>query len=241
MKTLIISVLLLIASSFAQAKDLSNIDSPSYYFQNNPEAVQDFIQYINQSDLSADEKSAYKALVSPSIEAAGDDVLEMVDTETLRWFYGAESEENASLLHKAAIITKNADVQSCKQYTLCVHVSKGKQRMTAYYNGRAIKGINNVKVSTARPRKWTPVGTFTIGEIAGRWRTSNRYKGAALYYAMQINGNIFIHATSEGNYSDLGTPASAGCVRTHLSVAEPLNQYMLQVGRKNIRVVVTAN
>jgi lipoprotein-anchoring transpeptidase ErfK/SrfK len=228
-------------ASVAQAENLSG-NTPSSYFQNNPEAIEAFIQHVdNQADLSDEEKSAYKALVSPSKMAAGDDVLEMIDAETLKWFYGSEdqaTENSEGLLHKVSKQSTGTSIDSCKQWTLCVYVSKSKQRLYAFYNGNPINSLYDKKVSTARPGKWTPTGTFSIGEIAGRWRVSNLYSGAALYYAMQIDGNIFIHATSEGNYKNLGRPASAGCVRTHLSTAEELNGLMRQVGRSNIRVVV---
>ncbi len=113
--------------------------------------------------------------------------------------------------------------------------------MYAYVNGVPLRGVHDTPVSTARRGKWTPVGTFSIGEIAGRWRTSNRYDNAALYYAMQLDGHIFIHATAEKYYKNLGSPASAGCVRTTLAVAEKLNSKMRSVKKSQIRVVVTSN
>jgi hypothetical protein len=149
-------------------------------------------------------------------------------------------------------LSSSQDTDSCvNDYTVCVIVSKAEQRLYAYYNGQAIEGVNDTPVSTARPGKNTPTGTFSIGELAGPNRVSTLYKGAALYYAMQLNGNIFIHGTSENNYAKLGERASAGCIRTTFSVAEKLNLIMRDVGGRTkagniadsskIRVVVIAD
>lgn len=140
------------------------------------------------------------------------------------------------------------DVEACQQYRLCIHVNKRTQSMSAYLN---VDGIPTMLgpvtndsheprlISTARAGKTTPVGTFSIGEIAGRWRVSTLYSGAALYYALQIVGNIFIHATSADNYQFFGEEASAGCIRTDLVTAEFLNALVRDVGRTDTRVVVT--
>lgn len=245
MKKLLLVTAVLAIGSWAQAKNLSNPDSLSNYFQANPEAAKAFVaeEIENNSSLSEKEKLAYKALVGQSKEMSGDEVLEYIDEATLKAFYGYEEEtETEGLLHNAAAVSSSQDVASCMMnYTLCVHVSKKAQRIYAYYNGVPLSGVHGKAVSTARKGKWTPVGTFSVGEIAGRWRVSGLYKGAALYYAMQLDGNIFIHATSEGNYGALGSPASAGCVRTHLATAEKLNATMRGLKKSQIRVVVTAN
>lgn len=149
-------------------------------------------------------------------------------------------------------LSSSQDVDSCiENFTVCVIVSKAEQRLYAYYNGKAFDGVNDTPVSTARPGKTTPTGTFSIGELAGPHRVSTLYKGAALYYAMQLAGNIFIHGTSEDKYAMLGERASAGCVRTTFAVAEKLNLLMREVGGRTktgniadsseVRVVVIAD
>jgi hypothetical protein len=130
----------------------------------------------------------------------------------------------------AGFLSEKQDDQYCLRYDLCVIVSKSEQTLYAYYQGRAIEGVHGAPVSTARAGKKTPTGTFSIGELAGPNRVSGLYKGAALYYAMQLHGNIFIHATSKDKYKDLGTPASAGCVRTTFEVAKTLNLLMREIG-----------
>ena len=205
---------------------------------------------MQSSDLSEAEKEAYIALVEPDkAQISGDQVLELIDEETLKWFYGSRMDGVERIFDAATVSKEPMDLNNCLGYTLCVYISKATQMMTAYYNGRPIQGVSNVAISTARPGKFTPTGTFSIGELAGRWRVSGRYGGAALYYAMQLQGHIFVHATSQDNYPALGQPASAGCVRTTLVVAEYLNGLMRDIGgrRSNghiqdssqIRVVIT--
>ena len=240
---------ILCMSALAQAKNLSG-ETPSRYFQENPEARAEFIKSIESNEnMSAEKKKAYISLVSPDAngEFAGDEALELVDAADLKWFYG-EADESDQLVHQihSATQASSADVARCKaRYTLCVHISKGKQRLYATLNGATIASVNNTPVSTARSGKWTPTGIFSVGELAGRWRTSTIYDDAALYYAMQLDGNIFLHATSTNNYRHLGHPASAGCIRTTLEIAGTLNELMKQVrkneGNRNIQIIVTAN
>jgi hypothetical protein len=251
MKALSLLMALMLSFSHVQGKNLSNPDSPSEYFQKNARARAEFVQYILASeDLSEEQKMAYVALVEPNnLHMTGDQVLELIDEETLRWFYTSRM-DGVERIHDAAIVSRQPiSRDQCRGYQLCVWVSKATQTLSAYYNGRAIQGLYNVPVSTARSGKITPTGTFTVEELAGPGRVSGRYNGAALYYAMQINGHIFIHATSRDNYPDLGRRASAGCIRTTFQVAEQLNHLMRQIGDRrngfirdssNIRVVVTA-
>ncbi len=147
---------------------------------------------------------------------------------------------------QAEKISNSQDVESCKSYKLCIHVSKGKQRMVVWlnvpgvgptaigsgqsFNEGGLDGARGAKISTARGGKSTPTGTFKIEEVAWAGRRSNRYDRAALFYAMQLDGHIFIHATSPGNYGALGFRASAGCVRTTLVNAELINTLMLEIG-----------
>ncbi len=150
-----------------------------------------------------------------------------------------------SLPAMAEMVSSSQDVGNCKQYKLCIHISKRTQRMVVWMNygdgafaigsgtsfeEGGLEGERGARISTARGGKGpTPVGTFKVEEIAHSNRTSSLYTGAALYYAMQIQGNIFVHATSSRNYRHLGSRASAGCIRTTLDVAELLNSLMLEI------------
>ena len=199
-----------------------------------------FLKWAEGSSYTAKEKVALRALILN--QNSGDEVLEALNQDLINWFYGFEDPRTmpktlADMTHKVAR-TKNLSVDGCKQYRLCVVVDKSEQKIFAYEYGRQVQGVYGQPVSTARKGKSTPTGTFTIGELAGKNRRSNLYKGAYLGYAMQLHGNIFIHATSTDNYGKLGRPASAGCVRLHLDVAEQLNRLMRSVGRSSIRVIV---
>ena len=201
---------------------------------------QSFLKWAESSSYTVKEKVALRALILN--QNSGDEVLEALNQDLINWFYGFEDNRTmpktlAEMTHKVAR-TGNLSVDGCRQYRLCVVVDKSDQKIYAYEYGREIQGIYGQPVSTARSGKTTPTGTFSIGEIAGKNRRSNLYKGAYLGYAMQIHGNIFLHATSTDNYGKLGRPASAGCVRLHLDVAEQLNRLMRSVGRPSIRVIV---
>lgn len=201
------------------------------------EIVEAFEKLAKDSYWSESEARALVSLVSEDPEVSGDELLESLDQDILDWFYGIAPEQNP-LLHYVGRVSKNPDETACRKYTLCVVVSISAQRLYAYYNGSPLAGVNNSPVSTARKGKVTPIGLYTVDEIAGKNRRSGLYKGAYMGYAMQFMGNYFIHATSTDQYSKLGSRASAGCVRLKLEVAEKLNRTMRDVGRSNIRVVV---
>lgn len=179
---------------------------------------------------------AFLALVTEYPTISGDEVLENLDQNIINWFYGvSEDQVQENLLHKVGVISRTPNESDCMRHTICVVVSVPKQRVYAYYNGSPISGVHNTGVSTARRGKSTPRGYFTVNEIAGAGRRSGLYNGAPMPYAMQFWGNYFLHGTYE---KITGTPASAGCVRMHVSAAKKLNGLMRQVNKNNIRVVV---
>ncbi|MCB0411581.1 MAG: L,D-transpeptidase, partial [Bdellovibrionales bacterium] len=219
----------------------------------NAEAREAFSRQIDQDpSLSVEVKKAYKVLVNPEGgRHNGDSVHELIDEQTLRWFYGedfADKDDGIQVLngpeklYKTALVGE-ANVRECLRHRLCVHVRKGRQRMTAYERGKPMVFemggkrylFKDIKVSTARAGKVTPTGLFTVGEIADETRTSGLYKDAALYYAMNVVGDVFIHATSTNNYSKLGSPASAGCIRTTLEYAGILNEKMRSLNSRRLR------
>jgi hypothetical protein len=236
-------------------------NAPAQYFAENPEARSEFLQQVEgDDDLSEQQKLAYQSLLGTSEVLAGDDVLEILDADELAWFYGWDQAAKASgdsidLLHPAAKITENVNLmhyRDCLGRAMCVMVSKSSQRVYAFVDGDQIM-LNEAgagatrnpqpfaRVSTARPGKITPEGFFTVQELANADRVSSLYSGAALYYAMQIYGHIFIHATSPDHYAYLGSPASAGCVRTRFGVAEQLNHLMRHIGGRESGVLKDPN
>ena len=239
-------ILLVLSFGLSAQAELIGADAKSPYARLQTASAEErkafqaeFQKWISTSNHTELEKKALTALVSENPEISGDEVLEALDEKTIAWFYGFRKDQSLDdLRYNARKLSGSANVEQCKKFRLCVVVSKSEQRMYVYENGNAASGVHNQEVSTARAGKFTPTGTFSVEELAGKNRRSNLYKGAYLGYAMQIHGNIFLHATSTDNYGALGRPASAGCVRMRLEVAEQLNGMMRQIGRSNIRVVV---
>lgn len=244
LKLFIVSVLSFVFFPFASAEQLNiSKETPYSVYKNSSaedkaEIFRAFESWANNGAWSQEEAQALMSLVSESPEVSGDEALEALDQEILDWFYGIENSNEPELLHYVGLISKTPSETTCRKYTLCVVVSISKQRIYAYYNNSPLSGVHDEPVSTARKGKVTPTGIFSVDEIAGKNRRSGLYKGAYMGYAMQFQGNYFIHATSTDQYSKLGSRASAGCVRVRLEVAEKLNSLMRQVGRANIRVVV---
>ena len=241
--TLFVLIAIVLGWSFqASAENLKDTKSPYALLQQmSVQEKQEFIgqwnQWVAEQNVSKSQKEALKALVTFNKELSGPSVLENVDSDIVNWFYGLESSAKP-LLHKVAKISKHADVETCRAYSLCVVVTKSTQSMTAYFNGQPMAGLSAVPVSTARRGKYTPTGLFTVQELGNVHSRSGRYHGAYMGYRMQIQGHYFLHATSKKYYKRLGRRASAGCVRMTLGQAKKLNKLMRQLGRSNVRVVV---
>lgn len=70
-------------------------------------------------------------------------------------------------------------------------------------------------VSTARPGKYTPRGSFSMTQRVRSGKVSTIY-GVEMPYWMRLSGSVFgVHAGHLPGY-----PASAGCVRLPMSAAE---------------------
>ncbi len=90
-------------------------------------------------------------------------------------------------------------------------------------------------VSTARPGKVTPTGTFQPQTLK-RMHYSTLYNNAPMPFSIFFYGNYAIHGTNQ--VDRLGTTASAGCVRLHPAHAETLFNLVLQVGKADTRIVI---
>ncbi|MCR9124379.1 MAG: L,D-transpeptidase [Phyllobacteriaceae bacterium] len=112
---------------------------------------------------------------------------------------------------------------------LVASVDLSSQTMTVIKDGRV---IHRWKVSTARPGKVTPVGTFRPQRMHRKW-VSTIY-GSNMPYSIFFRGPYAIHGTNA--VSRLGRPASAGCVRLHTANAKRLYNLTRQVGPSNMRV-----
>lgn len=70
-------------------------------------------------------------------------------------------------------------------------------------------------VSTARPGKWTPRGSFSMTERVRSGKVSTIY-GVGMPYWMRLSGGVYgVHAGHLPGY-----PASAGCIRLPPSAAQ---------------------
>lgn len=115
---------------------------------------------------------------------------------------------------------------------IVARVDKSSQTMTVYHRGEI---IGEWPVSTARPGKVTPSGTWTAKAMK-RHHRSSRYNNAPMPYSIFYNGHFAIHGTNQ--VKRLGGPASAGCIRLHPGNAAKLFNLVKSEGLGNMRVVV---
>jgi lipoprotein-anchoring transpeptidase ErfK/SrfK len=111
-------------------------------------------------------------------------------------------------------------------------VSISSQTMKVYHEGRL---LFTWPVSTAKPGKITPAGTYEP-EFLSKNHRSRRYNNAPMPYAIFYDGNYAIHGTDQ--IKRLGKPASHGCVRLHPDNAKILFQMVKAEGMENTRVVI---
>ncbi|MAV90329.1 MAG: hypothetical protein CL676_02845 [Bdellovibrionaceae bacterium] len=101
-----------------------------------------------------------------------------------------------------------------------LRVSKSKQRLSLYLDGKPVNGLTDIKISTGKSSRMTPNGKFSLKgkEIVKKRinRTFTRKLGRKIYLedAIQIQGGVFFHkASTAAQKNTLGKPASHGCVR----------------------------
>ena len=112
------------------------------------------------------------------------------------------------------------------------HIDLSDQEMTVVLGGVI---IYRWPVSTARPGKVTPTGTF-VPQSVHRDHRSSIYDNAPMPFSIFFSGDHAIHGTTETE--KLGCPASAGCVRLHPKNAETLFELTLKVGMENSLIVI---
>ncbi len=118
----------------------------------------------------------------------------------------------------------NADVR--------VQISKGAQRMSVWVDGQH---YYNWAVSTGRRGYGTPSGSFRAFRLEPRWY-SRKYDMAPMHNAIFFHGGYAIHGTS--HVSQLGRPASHGCVRLHPANARELYALVREHGPRNTRISI---
>ncbi len=120
-------------------------------------------------------------------------------------------------------------------------VVKNRQEMYLYVGGRYQA---TWKVSTGREGFRTPnFETHPNGRIYNRYSSitfpGGDYNGLGnMPYAVFISGGFAFHGTPQGNWGNLGRPASHGCIRLHPDNAWRLNNLIRQYGVSNTWVTV---
>jgi lipoprotein-anchoring transpeptidase ErfK/SrfK len=101
----------------------------------------------------------------------------------------------------------------------------------------AIDGVQRYvwKVSTGRRGYGTPGGTYRPQMLARRW-FSSKYNNSPMPYSIFYNGGFAIHGTQY--VSQLGGPASHGCIRLHPANAAVLFGLVLKRGMASTTIVV---
>ncbi len=113
-----------------------------------------------------------------------------------------------------------------------VNISKSSQSMHVYVDGQ----LQYVwPVSTGRKGYGTPSGSYRPHRLEKRW-FSQKYDNAPMHNAVFFRGGYAIHGTSY--VSQLGRPASHGCVRLHPSNAAELYALVQQHGRSKTRITL---
>jgi lipoprotein-anchoring transpeptidase ErfK/SrfK len=106
------------------------------------------------------------------------------------------------------------------------------QVMTVSENGRVLYSWS---VSTGRRPYRTPRGTFRPIRMHKMWY-SRKYDNAPMPHSIFFYGGYAIHGTDA--VSNLGRPASHGCVRLHPSNARTLYNLVKAHGSGNTRIVL---
>jgi lipoprotein-anchoring transpeptidase ErfK/SrfK len=111
-----------------------------------------------------------------------------------------------------------------------VNINKASQSMHVYVDGSLAYVW---PVSTGRKGYGTPSGSYRAQRLERYWY-SRKYDNAPMHNAVFFRGGYAIHGTSY--VSQLGSPASHGCVRLHPSNAAELYALVQQHGRGNTRI-----
>jgi lipoprotein-anchoring transpeptidase ErfK/SrfK len=131
----------------------------------------------------------------------------------------------AAFLGIAAIGPALADVR--------VRIDKSSQSMTVAVNGY----VQYVwPVSTGKRGYSTPLGTYRPFRLEPSWY-SRKYDNAPMPHSIFFRGGYAIHGTT--HVSQLGRPASRGCIRLHPSNARALFSLVRRHGMKNTRITIT--
>jgi hypothetical protein len=114
-----------------------------------------------------------------------------------------------------------------------IHVDKSAQQMTVSVDGAPRYRFT---VSTGRPGLGTPSGTFHPERMELTW-FSKKYYNSPMPHSIFFHGGFAIHGSYE--ISQLGGPASHGCIRLHPDNAASLYALVQQQGMEATTIVVS--
>jgi lipoprotein-anchoring transpeptidase ErfK/SrfK len=114
-----------------------------------------------------------------------------------------------------------------------VRVDKSSQTMTVAVGGWV---QHQWPVSTAKRGYYTPTGSWRPFRLEPNWY-SRKYDNAPMPSSIFFTGGYAIHGTV--HVSQLGRPASRGCIRLHPAHARELFALVRQYGMKNTRISIT--
>jgi hypothetical protein len=114
-----------------------------------------------------------------------------------------------------------------------INVDKSSQQMTVAVDGAPRYRFT---VSTGRPGLGTPSGTFRPERMALTW-FSKKYYNSPMPHSIFFHGGFAIHGSYE--ISQLGGPASHGCIRLHPDNATTLYELVQQQGMEATTIVVS--
>src|SRR5215212_2274059 len=141
--------------------------------------------------------------------------------------------QRISLIFAAAAMAALFVCTGRAEAQVLVHISKASQRMSVSVNGTP---QYTWRVSTGRGGFGTPSGVFRPQMLARSW-FSRKYYNSPMPYSIFFHGGYAIHGT---NYlSQLGGPASHGCVRLHPSNAAVLFGLVKRYGSGSTRIIVS--
>jgi hypothetical protein len=139
----------------------------------------------------------------------------------------------SSLLVSFAAAALMSMLASAAGAHVLINVDKSSQQMTVSVDGTP---RYRYVVSTGRPGLGTPSGTFHPERMELTW-FSKKYYNSPMPHSIFFHGGFAIHGSYE--ISQLGGPASHGCIRLHPDNAAELYELVQQQGMGATTIVVS--
>ena len=171
-----------------------------------------------------------------AIEADGDTAA--MSEDQLRLLDQEYEKSTGVAAHLPALSGNGCERSTCHIYAL---VNKSHQTLELYIDGVL---TYTWATSTARKGYVTPdFDRHPDGRIYDHWMSQTfpggDYKGLGnMPYAVFIQGGFAIHGVPQGEWRDLGKPASHGCVRIHPDNAFIFNRLVRSAGVQNTWITV---